>query len=183
MSRAAIFLDRDGVINRRRVDHVKSWSEFEFLPGTLDALRTLREREAIVVVVTNQSAVGRGLVSLAELNGIHREMVTAVAASGGGIERVYYCPHSPSDGCRCRKPGIDMLRRAAAELDVDLQQSVLVGDSPSDVQAAQSAGCIAVLIAAEEPPATVEPRVTVVANLVAALAPIAQLLRSEKAPC
>jgi histidinol-phosphate phosphatase family protein len=142
----AIFLDRDGVINRRRPDHVRSWGELEFLPGSLAALRRLHQRGERVVVVTNQSGVGRGLITRAELAAIHELMVEAIESSGGHIERIYVCPHLPSLGCSCRKPRVGMLLRGARELRIDLSRSILVGDSLTDVLAAQAAGCQPILV-------------------------------------
>lgn len=145
-TRAAVFLDRDGVINRRRDDHVKSWSEFEFLPTALDALRALRDGGATAVVVTNQSAIGRGLMTSAELDRIHDRMLDEVRARGGDIAAVYSCPHVPGAGCSCRKPAIGLLELAADDLSLSLSHSILVGDSDSDLVAARSAGCQPVLI-------------------------------------
>jgi D-glycero-D-manno-heptose 1,7-bisphosphate phosphatase len=134
------------VINRRRFDHVKSWSEFEFLPTTLEALRLLKERGATVVVVTNQSAVGRGHLSPAELDQIHDRMSATIKAHGGKVDAVYACPHLPDFGCGCRKPAKGLLERAAADLGLALTDSVLVGDSDSDIGAARAAGCRPVLV-------------------------------------
>jgi len=138
--RPAVFLDRDGVINRRRPDHVRRWEEFEFLPGTLDALTQLRAADATVVVVTNQSAVGRGLMTLDDLRAIHRQMLRQIEAAGGHISAIYACPHAPADACLCRKPRPALLERAASELAIDLSASIMVGDSATDVQAARAAG-------------------------------------------
>jgi len=146
LAERAIFLDRDGVINVRRADHVKSWSEFEFTPDSLLALRELADMGERAVVVTNQSAVGRGLLSAEDLALIHTRMADAVTAAGGRIHRVYACPHVSAAGCGCRKPGIQLLVRAAQELGVELHDSVLVGDSPSDVEAALAAGCQPILV-------------------------------------
>jgi histidinol-phosphate phosphatase family protein len=146
LSDRAVFLDRDGVINRRRPDHVKSWSEFQFLPGSLAAIRALREMGEHVVVVTNQSVVGRGMISETALLSIHRRMIDAVEQAGGSIAGVYACLHSPERGCECRKPQIGLLVSAADELGIRLRDSVLVGDSPSDVEAARSAGCKAIFV-------------------------------------
>lgn len=145
-TRSAVFLDRDGVINRRRPDHVKSWSEFEFLPTALEALRLLREQGATTVVVTNQSAIGHGLLTPNELEGIHQRMLEQVCAAGGEITAVYACPHTAGAGCTCRKPAIGLLERAALELGLTLTDSILVGDSDSDVIAARAAGCQPVLV-------------------------------------
>jgi D-glycero-D-manno-heptose 1,7-bisphosphate phosphatase len=146
VTEAAIFLDRDGVINRRRVDHVKSWDEFEFLPEALEGLREINRVGAPVVVVTNQSAVGRGLLSEADLGAIHERMLSEVAAAGGRIDAIYACLHTPFDGCDCRKPAPGLIMRATADLGLRIECSVMVGDSVSDIQAARAAGCTPVLL-------------------------------------
>lgn len=138
--RPAIFLDRDGVINENRPDYVKSWEEFHFLPGVLEALRRLSAGSRPVVVVTNQSVVGRGVISPRMLALIHDRMLWEVADAGGRIDALYICPHHPHDGCDCRKPAPGLLRRAAVELGLDLAASVFIGDSFSDVAAARAAG-------------------------------------------
>jgi histidinol-phosphate phosphatase family protein len=141
LGRPAIFLDRDGVINRARPGHVRSWSEFEFMPRSLIALREIWHRRSRVIVVTNQSVVGRGLISNRQLAQIHRCMCEAVARAGGHIEAVLACCHDPAAACGCRKPAPGLLLRAESELSVDLQRSVMIGDSPTDVEAARAAGC------------------------------------------
>ena len=143
----AIFLDRDGVINRRRLDHVKSWDEFEFLPGVLDALAEVNASGQQVVVITNQAVVGRGLLAEANLLGIHRRMLETIRASGGLVTAVYACLHRPDAGCDCRKPRTELFRRAGAELGISLLDSVVVGDSLSDIDAARALGCPSILIA------------------------------------
>jgi D-glycero-D-manno-heptose 1,7-bisphosphate phosphatase len=142
----AIFLDRDGVINENRADHVKSWGEFQFLPGALEALKLLTESEFHVFVVTNQAMINRGLAATGALERIHREMVRAVRRAGGEIHAVYYCPHREDEHCLCRKPKPGMLLRAAAEWNVDLSRASMVGDALSDVRAGHAAGCRAVLV-------------------------------------
>ena len=147
--RLTVFLDRDGVINRRRPDHVKSWEEFEFLPGSLEALAQLREIEARVIVITNQAAVGRGLIGQEDLARLHSRMTEIVRESGGLIEGIYACPHLPEARCACRKPGTELFMRASSELGVDLNDSFMIGDSPTDVLAANAVGCRPVFITEE----------------------------------
>jgi D-glycero-D-manno-heptose 1,7-bisphosphate phosphatase len=144
--RPAIFLDRDGVINRNRADHVKNWAEFEFLPGVLPALRRLAQLEWPVVVISNQAIVGRGLVSQHELDAINVHMITTVQSVGGRIDRAFYCPHRPEDTCGCRKPRPGLLLQAAEEMKLDLANSFFVGDAESDVMAAKAVGCRPVLV-------------------------------------
>jgi D-glycero-D-manno-heptose 1,7-bisphosphate phosphatase len=137
----AIFLDRDGVICRNRPGHVKSWDEFVFLSRAREGLARLATLDMPIVVVTNQAAINRGMISSATLEEINQRMVAEIQASGGRIDRVYYCPHRPDEGCRCRKPQAGMLYQAAADLGIELQGSYIVGDAWSDVQAGLAVGC------------------------------------------
>ena len=165
----ALFLDRDGVINRKRSDHVKSWEEFEFLPGVLQALRDVNLAGIRVIVVTNQSAVGRGLVQPETLVDIHGRLTTAVAAAGGNIERIYACTHTPDDGCGCRKPNVGLFTLASRRQGVRLAGSVMVGDAETDVQAAHRVGCRPVLIG-DRPPVSVGEAVLLAKDLAEAVA-------------
>lgn len=131
----AIFLDRDGVINQNRVDHVKSWEEFEFVPGALDSIRVLTETGLPIFVVTNQASVNRGLMSLDTLHDIHHRMLREIERAGGCVTKVYYCPHDNHEECSCRKPNPGMLLQAAREYNLDLTQSFIVGDAWTDVAA------------------------------------------------
>ena len=142
----AIFLDRDGVINEDRVDYIKSWEEFRFIKGVRQALKKIHQAGIPVVVITNQSVIGRGLVTEGGLSVIHDRMCQAVQKSGGRITKIYYCPHYPNDHCRCRKPRIGMLKKAAKELDLDLKKCLFIGDSLKDIQAGNRAGCRTVLV-------------------------------------
>jgi D-glycero-D-manno-heptose 1,7-bisphosphate phosphatase len=146
MTRPAVFLDRDGVINHNRPDHVKTWAEFSFLPGALDALRTLAGLDWPVVVISNQAAIGRGLISREAVDEINRRMAAAVRAAAGRIDDVLYCPHRPDEACECRKPQAGLLLAAADRLGLNLGDSFLVGDAESDVLAARAAGCRPVLV-------------------------------------
>ena len=146
MSKAAVFLDRDGVINRDRPDYVKSWEEFEFLPGVQDAFRVLALGPRQIVVVSNQSCIGRGLVSRETVDEIHARMTEAVRRSGGRIDAVYYCPHRPDEDCPCRKPRPGLILKAALELDIDLAASWMVGDDLKDLETAKAAGVRPVLV-------------------------------------
>ncbi len=143
---AAVFLDRDGVINENRADYVKSWEEFAFLPGVFDALCRLAESDLSIIVASNQSAVGRGLVSRDELDTINRTMVDRIHKEGGRIDAVLYCPHRPDENCTCRKPRPGLLLQAAKRFDLNLARSCLVGDAVSDVAAGLAAGCRPILV-------------------------------------
>lgn len=142
----AVLLDRDGVINRNRADYVKSWREFEFLPGSLEALRTLASRRVTAAVVSNQSAVGRGIISRQELRQINQRMLSAVRAQGGGIDAVFCCPHTPEASCTCRKPRTGLLLEALRRLRLDRLHTYMVGDSASDMEAARDAGVPFVMV-------------------------------------
>jgi len=142
----AIFLDRDGVICENRPDHVKNWSEFEFLPGVKKSLATLSQLDLPIIIVTNQAVIGRGMVTVETLEDVHRRMVAEIAAHGGRIDRVIYCPHRSEDECDCRKPKPGMLLQAAAEMGIDLTQSYLIGDAAADIQAGQQVGCRTFLV-------------------------------------
>jgi len=141
-----VFLDRDGVVNRARPDHVKSWTEFEFLPRALQALSELHRSGARLVLVTNQSAVGRGLLDQRELASIHEKMLSTIEVAGGRIEGIYVCPHAPETGCACRKPGTELFKRAGADLRLQLRGAYMIGDCWTDVQAALSIDAMPILV-------------------------------------
>ena len=132
----AVFLDRDGVINQNRPDHVTSLEEFVLLPGAAQALCLLSHVRMPVVVVSNQAVINRGLVGRDTVHSIHRHMVARARSAGGRIDAVFYCPHRPDEGCGCRKPRPGLLEQAARSLEIDLSGSYLVGDALSDVRAA-----------------------------------------------
>lgn len=139
MSRKALFLDRDGVIN---VDHgyVSRIADFEPVEGLFDALRTAVADGYALIVVTNQSGIGRGYFTQADYDALEDHMRRLFAAEGVALTAVYHCPHRPEDGCSCRKPAPGMILRAAREHDVDLARSIMIGDKPSDAEAARMAG-------------------------------------------
>jgi D-glycero-D-manno-heptose 1,7-bisphosphate phosphatase len=134
----AVFLDRDGVLIENLAGHVRSRSDVAVLPGVTDALRRLASAGLASVVVSNQSVVGRGIVDEATMLDTHRFAIAAVSAGAQVIDASYLCPHTPDEGCRCRKPSPGMITEAANRLGIDLQKSVLVGDAMTDVLAARS---------------------------------------------
>jgi histidinol-phosphate phosphatase family protein len=138
--KAAVFLDRDGTINRD-VPYCSSPDQFELLPGAADGISLLNEAGFKVIVVTNQSGIGRGYFSAETLALIHDRMKTMLAAHGAHVDAVYYCPHHPDDHCHCRKPQPQMVTRAASDMDLDLQRSYVVGDSEIDVEMGKKVGC------------------------------------------
>lgn len=146
-----VFLDRDGVINRKppTSEYVTRWSEFEFLPGAPDAIARMTGAGLRVVVVTNQRGIARGLVTEGDVLEIHRRMTDVIAESGGRIDAVYYCPHHDGE-CDCRKPGVGLFRKAEREHpDIDFARSVVIGDSWTDIQAGNAIGARTILIASE----------------------------------
>ena len=139
--RPAAFLDRDGVLNRRLPDaYVTCCEELEILPHVAEAAQRLRAAGYALVVVTNQRGIARGLMSEADLGLVHAALREHLRAAGAPLEGIYHCPHDRDAGCPCRKPAPGLLLRAAAELNLDLTGSLLIGDSASDIAAARAAG-------------------------------------------
>jgi D-glycero-D-manno-heptose 1,7-bisphosphate phosphatase len=134
------------VINENRVDYVKSWQEFRFLPGSKEAMSRLTRAGHGIIICSNQAGVARGCLSREMLEEIHRRMIVEIAKAGGFVERVYYCPHGKDEGCFCRKPHPGMLLRARDELGIDLNDAIFIGDSISDINAALAAGVHPVLV-------------------------------------
>jgi D-glycero-D-manno-heptose 1,7-bisphosphate phosphatase len=135
----AIFLDRDGVLIENKSDYVRNWSQVKIIPEAIQALSLRMARRYKIVIVTNQSAVGRGLLTLETAHEINRRLVQLIGRHGGRVDGVYMCPHRPDDGCLCRKPRPGLLLQAAKELSLDLQSSWMIGDAWSDMQAGQRA--------------------------------------------
>jgi D-glycero-D-manno-heptose 1,7-bisphosphate phosphatase len=140
MSWQALLLDRDGVVIENRPDYIRSWSDVVFLPNALQALARVRETPYRIVVITNQSAVGRGLLSLEEAESINRRLTQTLEAAGIPVHGIFLCPHRPEDACSCRKPQPGLILQAARSLSLDLSRSILVGDALSDLQAGLAAG-------------------------------------------
>jgi D-sedoheptulose 7-phosphate isomerase len=145
-AKPVVMVDRDGVILRNRPDYVKTRAEVDLIPGAIDALAHLSRAGHRVFVVTNQSAIGRGLITLQELNAIHSSLAAAVAQQGGRIEAFLVCPHHPDDGCDCRKPKAGLLFQARDRYRVELSSAYLIGDSETDMEAAEAAGCSGILV-------------------------------------
>ena len=139
-------MDRDGVINKDRPDYVKSWSEFEFLPGSLDALKLLTLNGYRIILVTNQSVINRGMVTEAGLQSIHQKMTIELAKYGAHVDAIYYCPHHPDDGCECRKPRPGLAYRAIRALNIEPEQSFFIGDRLMDVIVARHIGCKSIMV-------------------------------------
>lgn len=136
----AIFLDRDGVIIENRPKHVRTWNDVEIFPQALDALARIAESPTKIIIVTNQSCIGRGLIHPDVADEINQRLVRKIKRAGGRMDGVYMCPHKPSDLCNCRKPRPGLLLEAAQAHSIDLTKSFMIGDSLSDLQAGRSAG-------------------------------------------
>lgn len=141
-----IIMDRDGVINQDSVDYIKSPKEWIPIPHSLNAITRLNHAGHQVVVATNQSGVGRGYYSIATLDAIHKKMKDELAIIGGHLDGIYYCPHKPEDGCECRKPKPGMLLQIGRDFNADLKQAYFIGDNFRDIQAAQAAGALPILV-------------------------------------
>ncbi|MBI1993580.1 MAG: HAD family hydrolase [Deltaproteobacteria bacterium] len=144
--RRGVLVDRDGTLIRE-VGYLSRVEQIEILPGVPEAIELLRRSGLKVAVVTNQSAVARGFITEGELREIHRELERQLAGHGASVDGIYYCPHHPTEGvdryriaCGCRKPNAGMARRAAAELDLDIGRSYVIGDQAVDMEMASRIG-------------------------------------------
>jgi D-glycero-D-manno-heptose 1,7-bisphosphate phosphatase len=146
MQTKLVILDRDGTINQDSDDYVKSADEWLALPDALEAIARLNHAGWRVVVASNQSGLGRGLFDVAALNAMHAKMHKLLAAAGGRIDAVFYCPHSPEETCNCRKPLPGLFEQIGDRFGVDLKEVHAVGDSLRDAQAASASGCIPHLV-------------------------------------
>jgi len=136
----AIILDRDGVVIENRPDYVRNWADVVVFPEALAALAKASHGPYKIVFVTNQSAVGRGIISRETAEEINRQLTALILEAGGRVDGVFMCPHAPEDQCDCRKPRPGLLLQAARSLDLDLSRSIMIGDALSDLLAGQAAG-------------------------------------------
>ena len=152
MNKAA-FLDRDGVINKKAPGegYITRSEDFQLLPGVAEAISLLNRAGFLVIVVTNQRGIARGLFTHSNLSQIHDKMTRDLAASGARLDAVYFCPHDKEPPCDCRKPSPGMILTAAAEHDIDLCNSWMIGDSESDREAGNRAGCRTFMISPQPP--------------------------------
>ena len=141
-----VFVDRDGVINQERSDYVKSISELEIYPNVAKNIKLLKDAGFLVIVITNQSAVNRGIITHEIVSQIHDSIQDHLKKYGTFLDGFYYCPHTPNENCNCRKPKSGLLQQAILELNIDLNSSWMIGDSDSDIEAADSVGCKAIKI-------------------------------------
>ena len=141
-----VILDRDGVINFDSDQFIKSPEEWKPIPGSLAAIARLNQEGYRVVVATNQSGIGRGLFGMDTLNAIHDKMLKAAAQAGARIDAVFFCPHTNSDNCNCRKPKSGLLHEIATRYNTDLAGVPVIGDALRDLQAASAAGAQPILV-------------------------------------
>lgn len=148
MNTRHVILDRDGVLNREASEHgyILAPADFHWLPGVLEALALMHGAGVRLSVASNQSAVGRGLMTRDQLEDIMTHMRVEAAAAGGPLDAVFYCPHAPDEGCDCRKPLPGLLTAAVRVAGIDASETVLAGDDLRDVEAAEAAGVMAVLL-------------------------------------
>jgi D-glycero-D-manno-heptose 1,7-bisphosphate phosphatase len=152
MTRSAVFFDRDGTL-MRDVDFASRPEQVELLPGAAEAVRDLSTAGWFVVLVTNQSGIGRGLFSPDDYARVHARLVDLLAVSGARLDDAYHCPHAPDVECECRKPGTALFERAAREHDLDLASSWCIGDRWRDVAPAQALGATGLLVPSDATPA------------------------------
>ena len=141
-----VILDRDGTINEDRDDYVKSPEEWVPVPGSLEAIARLNHAGWHTVIATNQSGLARGLFDMAALNAIHERMNRELAMFGGRIDAVFFCPHGPAEGCKCRKPLPGLFTMIGERYGIDLSESYVVGDTLADLQAGAAVGCATHLV-------------------------------------
>lgn len=146
MNTKLIILDRDGTINRDSDEYIKSPDEWLPLPGAIDAIARIYQAGWHVVIASNQSGLGRGLLDLATLNLMHEKMNKMLATAGGRVDAIFFCPHVPQDNCNCRKPLSGLFEQIGERFAVELNQVHAVGDSLRDAQAASAAGCMTHLV-------------------------------------
>jgi D-glycero-D-manno-heptose 1,7-bisphosphate phosphatase len=136
----ALFLDRDGVVIEFRLGYVRTWEDVTIFPQALKALSRASHSGYRILIVTNQSVIGRGIVSPETVDRINQGIVLEIKRAGGRVDGVFVCPHAPDDNCSCRKPQPGLILQSAQELDIDLNRSILIGDNLTDLQAGAAAG-------------------------------------------
>lgn len=143
----AIFLDRDGVINKE-VNYLSNPDNFEFIDGSIEALKILKKKKFLLIVITNQAGIARGFLTEETLRGIHNKMIDSLMQNGVKLDDIYYCPHHPdfTGPCECRKPNPGMILNAKSKYNIDLPQSYMVGDTLNDIQTGIAANCKTVLV-------------------------------------
>jgi D-glycero-D-manno-heptose 1,7-bisphosphate phosphatase len=136
-----VILGRDGILNVYREDHVKAPSEWEPVPGALEAVARLNHAGWHTVVATNQAGIGRGMIDMASINAVHQHMMHRLQEVGGRLDAVFFCPHTPEDNCECRKPKPGLMKQIAQRYGIEPRTVPMVADTLRDLQAAAAAGC------------------------------------------
>ncbi|VAW35991.1 D-glycero-beta-D-manno-heptose-1,7-bisphosphate 7-phosphatase [hydrothermal vent metagenome] len=144
-ARAVVYLDRDGTINHDP-GYLSNPDEVVLLGGAADAIKALNDNDIKAIVISNQSAIGRGYFTERELFAVNARVLEKIKEGGGALDAVYYCPHRPGEGCRCRKPGTGLIERAIAEHHLEGLPAYFVGDKVSDMRAARAVGAKAVMV-------------------------------------
>lgn len=143
-----LFLDRDGVINKKpkKADYVKKWNQFQFLPGSIEAIKLLNNKGYKAFIISNQSGIARGMMTRQDLDSIHHKMQQELKKHGVKIDGIYVCPHGWDDGCGCRKPKPGLLYQASGEHLIDLTKTIFIGDDEKDMIVGDVAGCKTILV-------------------------------------
>ncbi|WP_320042208.1 D-glycero-beta-D-manno-heptose 1,7-bisphosphate 7-phosphatase [uncultured Desulfobacter sp.] len=141
MTEYTVFIDRDGVINHDSDAYIKHPDEFHFISKSPEAVALLSAGGFQVILITNQSAVGRGMISESTLDAILKKMILGVEQAGGRIKDIFFCPHTPDQGCDCRKPEPGMILQAMKRHNIDLKKAFMIGDSAKDIECGKNAGC------------------------------------------
>jgi len=144
-SRRAVFVDRDGTLIKEK-DHLTSKEQVEMLPGVSDAIRQLNQSGFLVLMITNQSVVGRGMITETELIQIHKYLLGLLDKENARLDGIYYCPHHPDDHCHCRKPETGLIEQALCDFKIDLRSSFIIGDHIKDIQVSRKIGCHGILV-------------------------------------
>ncbi len=145
----AVFLDRDGVINERIKDgYVTDWEEFQFLPGVKEAIESLKREGFLIIIITNQRGIARGLMTEEDLREIHRRMQEELGE--GNIDAIYFCPHDEDEECECRKPKPGLFLTAQRKFKIDFNSSYIIGDSESDMEAGETLGLKRIFIGRDD---------------------------------
>ena len=144
----AIFLDRDGIINEEIGDYVKRFEDFKLLPHLAETLKNYQSQGFLIIVITNQGGLAKGLYTLTELNKMHHYFLTEMEKAGVTIAEIYFCPHHPdfNGNCLCRKPGSLLVEKAMARFNIDPKQSYFIGDRPRDAEAGEKVGVKGILV-------------------------------------
>jgi D-glycero-D-manno-heptose 1,7-bisphosphate phosphatase len=144
----AIFLDRDGIINEEIGDYVKRFEDFKLLPHLAETLKNYQSQGFLIIVITNQGGLAKGLYNLTELNKMHQYFLTEMEKAGVSIAEIYFCPHHPdfNGNCLCRKPGSLLVEKAMARFNIDPKASYFIGDRPRDAEAGEKVGVKGILV-------------------------------------